>query len=230
LGKVNRPKLDLTRQLRRKRKIRFLKLSLGGIGGLLLGSLLFHLCVRLPLNQGQPIDAIFVLGGSIQREIHAAQLATQWTDIPILISSGSPVPCVQAIFQKAVIAPQRVWLERCAKSTFENFLFSIPLLKNWQVHRVKMITSVSHLPRAQWLAQILLGSQGIVVEIEALQERGRPGNQESMVKTIVDMSRSFIWAILGQGINLPCQEIFRLDQIDPLAHSTLNQPHCERIF
>jgi hypothetical protein len=88
---------------------------------------------------------------------------------------------------------------------------------------------VSHLPRAQWLAQILLGSQGIVVEIEALQERGRPGNQESLVKTIVDVSRSFIWAILGQGINLPCQEIFRLDQIDPLAHSTLDQ-HCERIF
>ncbi|MBD0265392.1 MAG: YdcF family protein, partial [Tolypothrix sp. Co-bin9] len=137
-------------------------------GGLyfVLGTWLIFTTITLVFASSQPVDAFFVLGGSIRRETYVAQQAKQYPQTPILISHGSPDPCIWLIFQAELARLQNVWLENCANSTFENFYYGIPILRRWGVHKVMLITSQSHLPRAKWMAQILLGAHGIWVETE----------------------------------------------------------------
>lgn len=193
---------------------RYIKLATLASVALLLGSWLLHLTLILQLNASNPVDAFFVLGGSINREIHVAQLAKQHPNLPILISQGSKDPCILLIFEREGARLEKVWLEKCAESTFGNFFFGIPVLEDLGVRKVKLITSATHLPRAKWLAQILLGARGIWVEPEIVAEAGIPGNQESLVKTGLDVARSLLWAPLSQVITPPCFRITKLEDVD----------------
>jgi hypothetical protein len=158
------------------------------------------------------VDAYLVLGGSITREIYAAKIVD--SAIPILISKGSDDPCIFFIFERENSPMDNVWLEKCADSTFGNFFFSLPILKKWGVHKVKLITSNTHLPRAKLMAKILLYSQGIALDLEIVKEKGIPANHENTIKTILDVSRSVLWAFLGQIINPPCNKVVKLSEID----------------
>ena len=126
---------------------RWLKLTLILVFGFIILNLAINLAVRLPINQQKPIDAILVLGGSIRREIYAANLAQQYPNIPILISEGSKDPCILLLFERAKAPKTNVWLEKCADSTFGNFFFAVPILKQWGVHKVKVVLSYSFTPR-----------------------------------------------------------------------------------
>ena len=168
----------------------------------------------LQAAKNTPVDSILVLGGSIQREIHVAELAKESDQIPILISSGSLAPCIWLIFQQAQAPMQPVWLQNCASSTFENYYFGLPLLKKWQIKHLKIITSKTHLPRAQWLAQIILGAHGIWVEMELVPESGVPGNTELWLKTILDVARSLIWARVSQYDSPQCSALKHLPNVD----------------
>jgi uncharacterized SAM-binding protein YcdF (DUF218 family) len=168
----------------------------------------------LQAAKNTPVDSILVLGGSIQREIYAAELAQESDQIPILISSGSLAPCIWLIFQQAQAPMQPVWLQDCATSTFKNYYFALPLLKQWQVKHLKIITSITHLPRAQWLAQIILGAHDIWVEMELVSESGVPGNTESWLKTILDVTRSLIWARVSQYYSPQCSALKHLPDVD----------------
>ncbi len=181
---------------------------------LVLGSWLIFTTITLLYASSQPVDGFFVLGGSITREIYVAQEAKQSPQTPVLISHGSPDPCIWLIFQRAVAPVQNVWLEKCADSTFENFYYSIPILRRWGVHKVMLITSPTHLPRAKWMAQILLGANGIWVEPGIVQEKGIPGNQESWLKTGADATRSLFWAGLSQFIQPQCSNVTRLTEVN----------------
>ncbi|MBE9118952.1 YdcF family protein [Lusitaniella coriacea LEGE 07157] len=181
--------------------------------GILLGCLLF-LGIRLQAAASKPVDAFFVLGGSIRREMYVAEQIAKTPKIPVLISHGSLDPCIWLIFQREQASMQKVWLEHCANSTFENFYFGVPILKRWKVHKVKLITSATHLPRAKWMAQILFGAQGIWVEMDIAKETGVPANQESAIKTSLDVVRSLGWAIAGQFIQPDCTDIIPLAEVD----------------
>ena len=161
-----------------------------------------------------PVDTFFVLGGSITREVYVAQLAKQHRSARILISQGSQEPCIVKIFQRESAPRARVWLEKCANSTFGNFYFNIPIMREWGVRKVKLITSASHLPRAKWMAQILLGAQGIWVEVDIVKEEGIPGNTESIIKTGLDVTRSLIWAVFSQFFQPKCSELIPLKSVD----------------
>ncbi|MCL6754588.1 YdcF family protein [Nostoc sp. CCCryo 231-06] len=197
-------------------------------GGLyfVLGTWLIFTTITLVFASSQPVDGFFVLGGSIRRETYVAQQAKQYPQTPILISHGSPDPCIWLIFQAELARLENVWLENCANSTFENFYYGIPILQRWGVHKVMLITSPSHLPRAKWMAQILLGAHGIWVETEIVQELGIPGNQESWVKTGLDVTRSLFWAIVSQIIQPQCSNVTRLTQVDMQASENRGF-HCE---
>ncbi|MBD0268024.1 MAG: YdcF family protein [Cyanobacteria bacterium Co-bin8] len=191
---------------------------------LLLGCLLaFSLGLMLRLGTlhqaaSQPVDAVLVLGGSVQREIQVAQRrranASGDPVIPILISQGSADPCIRQLFQRQGTSLQDVWLEKCAQSTFDNFRFSLPILQQWGINHVRLVTSQSHLPRAQWLGQIMLGAHGIWVEVDAVAETGRPGNQENRLKTTLDLGRSLIWAVVSQVYRPRCPEVIPLVGVD----------------
>lgn len=161
-----------------------------------------------------PVDAYFVLGGSINREIYVARVAKHHPNIPILISQGSQDPCILLIFQQAAAPVQGVWLEKCAMSTFENFYFSLPILRQWGVRKVMLISSGTHFFRAKLLAQILLGSHAIWVEAYSVKERGVPGNKESLVKTSLDVTRALVWAVLSQFYQPRCSAVISLSEVE----------------
>ncbi|MBD2504456.1 YdcF family protein [Anabaena azotica] len=173
--------------------------------------------ITLVSASSQPVDAFFILGGSIRREIYIAQTAKQYPQTPILISHGSQDPCIKLIFQRQFADLDNVWLEKCANSTFDNFYYGVPILQRWGVHKVKLITSPTHLPRAKLMAQILLGAHGIWVEVEVVKEKGVPGNRESWVKTGLDVTRSLLWAGLGQIIQPQCTDVIQLSKVDMSA-------------
>jgi len=182
---------------------------------LILGILLLYNSAILYAASQKPVGAILVLGGSITREIHVAELAKQLPSVPILISQGSLDPCILLIFQRSSAPIDKVWLEKCAKSTFGNFYFSLPILKQWQVKKIKLITSATHLPRAIWLAQIILGSHGIWVELEiAAETKGIPANRESFFVTVADVTRGLIWAVVSQFYEPKCTNLIPLSQVD----------------
>ncbi len=182
--------------------------------GLMVTSFAFNLLIRLPINSNHTVDGILVLGGSIRREIYAAQIASQYPEVPIIVSQGSKPPCIKLIFQREQARMEQVWVEQCAYSTFDNFFFCVPLLQRHGVHKVKVITSQSHLPRAKWLAQIHLWSKGIAVEVDTPKERGVPGNHESDLKTFLDVTRSLMWAAVSQLIQPPCSDVTPLKAVN----------------
>ncbi|MGV0026726.1 YdcF family protein [Phormidesmis priestleyi] len=171
------------------------------------------IALSLFLSATKPVDAVLVLGGSARREIYAAELAKQFPQVPILISRGSADPCIWLIFERVQAPIDRVWLEHCAKSTFGNFYFGVPILRRWQVHKVRLVTSGSQATRAILLAQILLGAHGILVEPDVVQEIGIPGNRESFLKTSLDITRSLGWAVVSQFYS-PSVNVLPLKSVD----------------
>ncbi|MBD2487993.1 YdcF family protein [Aulosira sp. FACHB-615] len=181
---------------------------------LILGCWLIFITITLVPASSKPVDALFVLGGSIRREIYVAQQAKENPKIPILISRGSLDPCIKLIFERETADLENVWLENCANSTFDNFYYGIPILKRWKVHKVKLISSPSHFPRAKWMAQILLGAHGIWVEPEVVKEKGRPANQEYWWKTVFDITRSLFWAVISQFVQPQCSSVVELTDVN----------------
>ncbi|MFW6358035.1 MAG: YdcF family protein [Chroococcales cyanobacterium] len=175
----------------------------------------------------KPVDAYFVLGGSIQREIHVAQLAKENPDIPILISNGSDAPCVWILFQREGANLDSVWLEKCAKNTFRNFYYSVPILRQWGGNHVKLITSETHLPRAKWMAKIQFAAQGIWVTVDIAKETGIPGNREYWWKTFLDVTRSLLWGFVSPLIQPQCQDIIKLGDVNMSAWEEIGFK-CER--
>lgn len=208
-----------------KLKLRWVHFWLGGIG-ILLGIWLSINTLTLLSRAESPIDAFFVLGGSIRRELYVAQLAKNYPQMPILISQGSKDPCIWLIFNREKAPLERVVLEKCANSTFSNFYYGLPILQKWGVRKVKLITSSSHLPRAEWMAKIILGASGIWVEPDIVIEQGIPGNGESLLKTGLDLTRSLLWAVLSQVYQPNCPNLAKLADVD-MQYWQDRGFHCE---
>jgi uncharacterized SAM-binding protein YcdF (DUF218 family) len=203
----------------------WLKWLITGLSLALITSGGFTLWELLRASQ-HPVEAYLVLGGSIRREMYMADLSQAGSTIPVLISSGSQDPCIRLLYEQRSAPLDQVWLEKCAHSTFGNFFFSLPILKRWQVHKVKLVTSGSHTQRAVWMGRIMLGAHRLWVEPEIVSEQGIPGNQENRLKTALDLTRSVLWAMVSQVYSPACQEVI------PLSEVNLNQWqqqgfHCE---
>lgn len=207
----------LFNQIVNQKILKLLRLGIISVLSLLIINIILNIVLKLPGYKTLPSDAFLVLGGSINREIYAAQLAKVYPHTPILISHGSEEPCILLIFQRTNAPISQVWLENCAESTFDNFFFSLPILERWQVRKVTLITSKTHLPRAKLLADVLLGSHGIWVDLDIAPETGVPGNQEFWWKTGLDLLRSLGWAILSQGIRPSCSKLDKLQDVDLAA-------------
>ncbi|WP_414526673.1 YdcF family protein [Nodularia chucula] len=208
------------------KKWRSLQKIASGLCLILVGWLIFT-TITLVWASSQPVDGFFVLGGSIRREIYVAQSQKISPQVPVLISTGSQPPCIWLIFQRETAKLDNVWLENCAQSTFENFYYGIPILRQWGVHKVKLITSESHLPRAKWMAQILLGAHGIWVEPDIVPEQGIPGNYEAGWKTGLDVTRSVFWGVFSHIFSPKCSNVVKLADVDMQAWQSQGFK-CER--
>lgn len=162
-----------------------------------------------------PTDTYVVLGGSIRREMYMATVASTWTKpVPILVSAGSADPCIRLLFEQAGASLQQVWLEHCAESTFGNFVYSVPLVERWGGRHITLVTSGSHTRRALTLARILFGARGIWIEPLIVSEKGIPGNQETVLKTTLDISRSLLWAVVAQVYKPDCNQVVALADVN----------------
>lgn len=166
--------------------------------------------VSVFFNSQSKEDCVLVLGGSVGRELYAAVLAKHYPDNFTIVSGGEQPPCSRVIFEKAGAPLDKVILERSARSTFENFTFSIPILKRLHAKRVGVITSLGNEQRGMWMARIFLWANGIAVDNKIIPgEYSQGGHEEEPLKTALDVLRSIAWAPVtnifappGEQINL----------------------------
>ena len=136
---------------------------------------------------------------------------------PILISGGSAPPCIRVLFERAAFPVEQfsqVWIDPCPNSTFNNFRFSLFHLRQWHSQHIGLVTSGSHSQRALLMGRIILSGHGIWVEPVNVRETGIPGNQESSIKTILDVLRSIAWLPISYIHTPHCPNFQSLDTMD----------------
>ena len=139
-------------------------------------------------------EALLVLGGHEEREHFAAQLARQYPQLPIWISSGSPQDYAQRIFTKAGISSDRLHLDYRASDTVTNFTTLVDKLKAQGIDSVYLITSENHMTRAKVIGEIVFGSRGIDFHPIEVPSENPP---EPVKKCLRDGARSIFWLLTG---------------------------------
>lgn len=154
-----------------------------------------YIPVRLAIAQQQAPDPqiILVLGGSPDREMLAADLAEQHPNLKIWVSTGTSDAA--QIFQEAQIPPARVYLDTRATDTVTNFTTVVPDFKRKGIRHVYVLTSDYHIPRAQAIAAVVFGSQGITYTCMGVSGEYR---RESKLRILRDVGRSVVWLITGR--------------------------------
>jgi len=164
------------------------------------------------LAENHPKEAYLVLGGCPLREVFVAQLVLQHPDIPVLISTGDPDPCIWLIFDKAKAPKDKVWMEHCSKNTFDNFVYSIPILESWGIQKVYLVTDRPQNKRAMRLAKVLMPAHGMQVELVLAPEFVNDNRPEWLIKCAV--AYSCLYALTSQFYQPHCSNITHLSEID----------------
>ncbi len=138
--------------------------------------------------------ALLVLGGHEERERFAAELAREYPQLPIWISSGSPQEYAQKIFAKAGISLDRLHFDYRASDTVTNFTTLVDELQAQGIDSVYLITSENHMKRAKIIGEIVFGSRGIDFKPVAVPSKNPP---EPWEKCWRDGARAVFWLITG---------------------------------
>jgi uncharacterized SAM-binding protein YcdF (DUF218 family) len=145
-------------------------------------------------------EAVLVLGGAAERERFAAEFAKQHPDLPVWVSSGSNPEYAEWVFTEAGIDPNRIHLDYQAVDTVTNFTTLADYFKTRKIRSVYLITSDYHMPRAQVIGEIVLGSRGIDFQPIAVPSERSP---EPISKVVRDAARAALWVVTGEtGSNL----------------------------
>jgi uncharacterized SAM-binding protein YcdF (DUF218 family) len=147
--------------------------------------------IKSKLEQPQ---AIFVLGGSTQREKFAAEFASQHPDLPIWISGGTPEDYAEQVFAKAGIDRSRLRLDYRAVDTVTNFTTLVDEFQARGIKKIYLITSDYHMRRARIIGEIVLGSRSIEFKPVSVPTERSP---ESIEKVIRDGARAVLWVATG---------------------------------
>ncbi|NJK27603.1 MAG: YdcF family protein [Coleofasciculaceae cyanobacterium SM2_3_26] len=142
-----------------------------------------------------PPQAIFVLGGALEREAYATELAQQHPDLEVWISSGSNEEYALWLFESAGIDLHRLHLDYRARDTVTNFTSMVDVLKAQGIHSVYLVTSDYHMRRACLIAWIVFGSRGIDFHPLAV-ETTQPA--EPWEKNLRDGTRAVLWLATGR--------------------------------
>jgi uncharacterized SAM-binding protein YcdF (DUF218 family) len=153
-----------------------------------------------------------VLGGVAYREQFAADEKKLHPDRTVLISGGSPDPCIYLMFQKRNASMQGVWLEHCAKNTFENFVYALPILEKLKLRKITLVTDYPQVQRAWPVAIILFMSHGIAVELHELPENG--GDYKSELEIVGLATMACGWALISQVYQPTCEHLTHLPDTD----------------
>jgi uncharacterized SAM-binding protein YcdF (DUF218 family) len=177
----------------RKAKILMFGLVITGVGILLSG-------------YRKTNKAILILGGSPTRELYGASYALKNPTMPIWVSSGSPKEYTDAVFAKAGIKSDRYVLDYRATDTVTNFTTLVDQFKARQITDVYVITDAYHMPRAQVIGNVVLGSRGIKMHPVAIPASLNYADTNYKVKevpkkSVRDGARSVLWLFTGVTLN-----------------------------
>ncbi len=156
---------------------------------------------RLAITQQQvPVpQAILTLGGGQEREQFAALFAQKHPSLEIWVSSGIRPDQAHALFQSVGIPKARVHLDCRAVDTVTNFTSLVADFQQKNVRHLYLITADFHMARAQAIATLVLGSQGITFTPIPIPDLA-PNRQhapESWQHTLRDSGRAILWILTG---------------------------------
>ncbi len=139
-------------------------------------------------------QAILTLGGGSAREEFTAKFAQMYPSLEIWVSSGTPPNNAREIFQKAGIPNTRVHIDSRAVDTLTNFTSLVADFKQRNFQHIYLITSDFHMQRAEAIATLVLGSQGIAFTPVFVPSDKPP---ESWLLVLRDSCRALIWVFTG---------------------------------
>ncbi|WP_010305039.1 YdcF family protein [Synechococcus sp. CB0101] len=145
-----------------------------------------------------PPQMILVLGGDVERERVAAELAER-DGLPVLVSGGSNPEYAHWLFGRRGLDQGRVQLDYRATDTLTNFTSIVEDLRRAKVRHVLLVTSSDHMQRAMLVGRLVAGSRGIgltPVEVPC-GERCTP---EGWRKVWGDGARAALWVLTGRDL------------------------------
>ncbi len=176
---------------RRGRHRRRLWWLLGGVG-------LLWLTRGLWLPPVPPPQMILVLGGDVERERVAADLARR-DGLPVLVSGGSNPEYASWLFGRQGLDAGRVQLDYRATDTLSNFTSVVDELKRAQVRHVLLVTSSDHMDRALLVGRVVAGSRGISLTPVPVP-CGQRCLPEGRSKVWGDGARAALWVLTGRDV------------------------------
>ena len=141
---------------------------------------------------------ILVLGGDVERERVAAELAER-DGLPVLVSGGSNPEYAHWLFGRRGLDQGRVQLDYRATDTLTNFTSIVDELRRAKVRHVLLVTSSDHMPRAMLVGRLVAGSRGIgltPVEVPC----GARCMPEGWRKVWGDGARAALWVVTGRDL------------------------------
>ncbi len=146
-----------------------------------------------------PPQLILVLGGDVDRERHAADLARD-RGLPVVVSGGSNPEYAHWLFeQRQGLPASQVQLDYRATDTLSNFTSLADDLRRARIRHALLVTSSDHMDRALLVGRIVAGSRGIQLTPVAVPcgDRCEP---ESRSKVWGDGLRAALWVVSGRDV------------------------------
>ncbi|NDG74913.1 MAG: YdcF family protein [Synechococcaceae bacterium WB8_1B_136] len=170
------------------------------------GALLLWLSRGLWLPPAPAPQMILVLGGDVERERVAGELAKR-DGLPVLVSGGSNPEYAHWQFGRQGLDQARVQLDYRATDTLSNFTSVVDDLKRAKVRHVLLVTSSDHMQRALLVGRIVAGSRGIQLTPVAVP-CGRNCLPEASGKVWGDGARAALWVVTGRDLRRWAAERF----------------------
>jgi uncharacterized SAM-binding protein YcdF (DUF218 family) len=153
--------------------------------------------LAITLYQVPKPQAIFVLGGNLNRIVYAAKLAKIHPELNIWVSDyPHSYKLYKRLFQKAEITPERISYDFCATDTVTNFTCTVKAFVERDLRHLYLVTSDYHMARSRAIATIVFGSRGIAIAPITVPSNGEP--PESKFRIVRDCIRSAIWMATGR--------------------------------
>jgi uncharacterized SAM-binding protein YcdF (DUF218 family) len=145
-----------------------------------------------------PPQLILVLGGDVDREKVAGQLAHR-AGLPVLVSGGSNPEYAQWLFSQEGLDRRQFQLDYRARDTLGNFTTVVDDLRRLGIRHVLLVTSSDHMDRALLVGRIVAGSRGILLTPVAVPcgDRCLP---EGRRKVWGDGLRAAAWVLTGRDL------------------------------
>lgn len=148
--------------------------------------------------QPPPPQMILVLGGDVDRERTAAELARR-DGLPVVVSGGSNPEYAHWLFAQRGLGSGRVVLDYRARDTLSNFTSVVGDLRRARVRHVLLVTSSDHMKRALLVGRIVAGSRGITLTPVSVP-CGDLCKPESRSKVWGDGARALLWVLTGRDL------------------------------